>query len=464
MKKIKFGTDGWRAIIAEDYTIENLRRIATGTAKWMISKSMSKVIIGHDCRFGGKMFLEETACILAHHGIDVLVSEGFVSTPMVSLAVIHYKADLGIVITASHNPPSYNGFKLKSSFGGPTIPAEIEEVENLIPEIVELSGSNYLEYREHGKIQVVPLETNYISQVRNNFDLNKIIKNTRIAYDAMYGAGQNTMKILFPELVAFHCENNPGFNDTPPEPIAKNLHEISHFLKQHSGKYIGIAHDGDADRVAMFDENGDIVDSHHILLLLLHYLAGYKKMKGKIVVSFSVTNKLKLLADYYGLEFEITKIGFKYIAEKMITEEVLVAGEESGGLAVKGHIPERDGIWIALTILEFMATTGKTLIQLIQEVYQIVGSFCYDRLDLKLTEEKITHVKNKLTSTKFKSIGKFEVLNYENLDGEKFYFEFGNWIMYRASGTEPVLRIYAQARNQEELQDLLNAAKEALNL
>ncbi|MEO6189691.1 MAG: phosphoglucomutase/phosphomannomutase family protein, partial [Saprospiraceae bacterium] len=207
-----------------------------------------------------------------------------------------------------------------------------------------------------------------------------------------------------------------------------------------------------------------IIDSHHILLLLIHYLCAYKKMTGKIVVSFSVTNKVKNLADHYGLETVITKIGFKYIAELMITEDVLVAGEESGGLAIKGHIPERDGVWISLTILEFMASTGKTITQLIEEVYHIVGGFSYDRLDLKLSHEQMDKVKEKLSTTQFDTFGPHKVILYENLDGDKFYFENDCWIMFRLSGTEPVLRIYAQGETDEKVIDLLSAARTTLGL
>lgn len=464
MNKIKFGTDGWRAIIAHDYTLENVRRISYGTAQWMKNKSMSTVVIGHDCRFGGRMFLEEAACILADHGMKVLFAESFVSTPMVSLGVIKHRADLGIVITASHNPPSYNGYKLKSSFGGPSVPADIEEVENLIPDYPIEIKNNFDYHTHNGSIHSISLEEEYILHVKNNFKLDKINNSVKVAYDAMYGAGQNAMRRLFQDIKLFHCEHNPGFNNTPPEPLLKNLPEISNFLKIHPGIYTGVAHDGDADRVAMLDDKGNIVDSHHILLLLLHYLAGYKKMKGKVVVSFSVTNKLKILADHYGLQTDITKIGFKYIAEKMIVEDVLVAGEESGGLAIKGHIPERDGVWIALTIFEFIAETGKSLKELIQEVYSVVGPFVYDRLDLKLTDDQIKKVKSILTTQKIEQFGSYKVLNYENIDGDKYYFDKGNWIMYRASGTEPVLRIYAQAETESELHDLFKQAKEVVGL
>ncbi|MGB3227270.1 MAG: phosphoglucomutase/phosphomannomutase family protein [Saprospiraceae bacterium] len=463
MYTIKFGTDGWRAILAKDYTVENVRRVAAGTSRWLQSKKLKKVVIGYDCRFGGAMFQEEIASLLAQDGIECLIGNQFVSTPMVSYGVVNHKADLGIVITASHNPPSYNGYKLKSAYGGPTIPKEIAALEALIPAIAPLQETSYQELINLAKIRFVDLEAEYIQHIKNNFELEKINSSSLIAYDAMYGAGQNAMTKLFPEIKFFHCEYNPGFNNTPPEPIAKNLIEICQFIKTNPGKYIGIATDGDADRLAMFDDHGNLIDSHHILLLLLHYLAGYKKYTGKVVVSFSVTNKLKNLADYYGLECIVTKIGFKYIAEYMITEDVLVAGEESGGLAIKGHIPERDGIWIALTILQFMGETGKSINQLIEEIYNLVGSFSYDRLDLHLTEHQIELVKIKLQS-EIQTWGTYKTQLSESLDGYKYYFENDAWLLIRTSGTEPVLRIYAQGNTADEVLEILNSARTVLHV
>lgn len=460
--QIKFGTDGWRAVIAEAYTVENLRRVSRATAVWMKSKGMKSALIGHDCRFGGRMFLEESARVLASEGIRVLAADGFVSTPMVSLGVVHHQADMGIVITASHNPPEYNGFKLKSSYGGPTTPSEIAEIEGLIPEHSGEEPGRLDSYPE--LIQWINLEELYMQRIRASFDLDSIQNKSNVAYDAMYGAGQRVMKALFPKLKAFHCDWNPGFGDTAPEPIAKNLQEIMSFLASHPDQYIGIANDGDADRVAMIDPGGRLIDSHHILLLLLRYLVEVKKMTGELAISFSVTNKMQRLADHYGLKTHITKIGFKYIAELMVQKDILVAGEESGGLAVKGHIPERDGIWIALTVLEYVARSGKTIQTLIQEIYDLVGSFYYDRLDLKLWPEQMAEVRTRLASGIRDKWGGFQTRKYEDLDGHKYYFDHDNWLMFRLSGTEPVLRIYAQGRDETECRAILDAAIQELNL
>lgn len=464
--KIKFGTDGWRAIIADDYTFENVRRVAEGTAAYMNDQGMKKVVIGYDCRFQGKTFSELVAGVLGSQGIQVVLSSsGFSSTPMVSLAVKELQADLGVVITASHNPPSYNGFKLKSRFGGPSIPSEVEAVENLIPDKATIPVLSMDELKENNQVQFEDLEELYLSKVRASFDLESIHQSgLKIAYDGMYGAGQNAIRKLFPQADLLHCEFNPWFDGQAPEPIDRNLQELASLIRDNPGKYdVGLANDGDADRIGMYDEHGKFVDSHHLLLLLLEYLYQYKEIKDKVIVTFSVTDKLKKLADMYGLEVEITRIGFKYIAELMQSVDVVVAGEESGGIAVAGHIPERDGIWIGLVIFEYMAKSGKSLTQLIQDLYDKVGSFTCDRNDLHLSESKKQIILNHLQTRPIRQFGSYEVDREENLDGFKYILKNGDWIMIRPSGTEPVLRVYAQSKNDESVQELLTAVIKTLN-
>ncbi|MBK8701620.1 MAG: phosphoglucomutase/phosphomannomutase family protein [Saprospiraceae bacterium] len=458
MSVIKFGTDGWRAIIAQDYTVANVERITEATAKWMLKKKMTKVVIGYDCRFGGKMFAEIAATVFGNFGLKVYLSPDFVSTPMVSLGVVETGSDLGVVITASHNPPSYNGFKLKSSFGGPTTPSDIEEVESLIPETSLHNLPSVKELRERGLIDYLDLEQMYYEHVRKNFDLDRIkASGLKLAYDGMYGAGQNIIRRLFPEALLMHCDFNPSFLGQAPEPIEKNLKELSGVIAANDYN-LGLANDGDADRIGLFDEDGNFVDSHHILLLLLYYMYEYKKMTGKVVITFSVTDKMKKLAEQYGLTCEVTKIGFKYIAEIMTQEDVLVGGEESGGLAVKGHIPERDGVWMGLLIMEFMAVTGKSIKTLIQEVYQKVGSFSFERDDHHITNALKNAAMAKCANGEVTHIGSRPVSRTETIDGYKFYVSDDEWIMVRASGTEPVLRIYAQTPNTSQSRELLDQA------
>ena len=246
-------------------------------------------------------------------------------------------------------------------------------------------------------------------------------------------------------------------------PIHKNLTEFSNMIKNANGKISsGLVTDGDADRLGFYDAQGNFVDSHHIILLLIHYLVNYKGMRGKVCTAFSTTPKVAILCKHYGLEIQTVKIGFKYIAEIMISEDVLLGGEESGGIAIKGHIPERDGIWMGLTLWEFMATSGKTLNDLIAEVYAIVGKFSFERNDVHLKEEVKQQILENCKAGKYKQFGKYKVARIEDLDGYKYFFENGDWMMIRASGTEPVLRLYAESASKDAAFDILNDSKATL--
>lgn len=465
MYVIKFGTDGWRGIIADEFTVENVKRVAQGTANYIkdIFASNMNVVIGHDCRFAGELFAETTARIMCANGIRVKMAKGFVSTPMVSLGAVKHGAALGIIITASHNPPSYSGFKLKAHYGGPSSPATIDAVEKAIPERVNLELKSISELKESGMIEYVDLESMYVQEVEGKFDL-KTIKTCGMkwGYDAMYGAGQNVMKRIFPEITLLHCDYNPSFMGQAPEPIHKNLAEFSELIRSRGKVDCGLVTDGDADRIGLYDGKGNFVDSHHIILLLVHYLHKYKGMDGKVITTFSATSKIAKMAEAYGLGIEITKIGFKYICEKMVTENVLVGGEESGGIAIKGFIPERDGIWIGLTLWEFMAKTGKSLNDLIKEVYDVVGTFAMGRIDLHITEEIKQRVLAECKAGRYKGFGSYKIEKVEDLDGYKFHLGNGEWVMIRASGTEPVLRVYSESSTDEKATAILHATRDAI--
>jgi phosphomannomutase len=460
---IKFGTDGWRAIIASDYTVYNVKRVAEATALWLKKNyPQPKVIVGHDCRFGGDLFAGTTAQVMCMHGIKTYLAEGFVSTPMVSMGARNFGCGIGVVITASHNPPSYNGFKLKSEYGGPSSPKIIAEVEGMIRDEAPEQMVSLEAYEAGGLLEYVDLESMYVQTVKKNFDLEAINNTVMIAYDAMYGAGQNVIPKVLKNPILLHCDYNPSFKGTPPEPLDRNLGELASLIKNSPHNVCGLATDGDADRIGMYDEDGNFVDAHHIILLLTHYLHKYKKMNGKVVVAFSVSDKVRQLCLKYNLPYEVTKIGFKYISEKMVTEDVLVGGEESGGIAVKGHIPERDGIWDGLILMEFMAKTGKSMKEIIQEVYDVVGTFSFDRLDLHLEEALKQQIIQHCKSGFYKSFGSYTVEKVEDLDGFKFHFGDGSWIMIRASGTEPLLRVYGEAATKQQVADMLQTARKTL--
>ena len=465
MYTIKFGTDGWRGIIADEFTVENVKRVAQGTAEYIKNKHADNlsIVLGHDCRFAGELFAETTAKVMCANGIKVILAKNFVSTPMVSLGAVKHKAALGVILTASHNPASYNGYKLKAHYGGPSSPATIDEVEKAIPETFTTNLKSMDELIKEGMISYADLETLYIDEVKKGFDL-KTIKECGMkwGYDAMYGAGQNVMRNLFPEITLLHCSYNPSFMGQAPEPIHKNLGEFSQLIQSSKNIDCGLVTDGDADRIGLYNKAGKFVDSHHIILLLVHYLHKYKGLDGKVITTFSATSKITKLAQAYGLPIEITKIGFKYICEKMVTENVLVGGEESGGIAIKGFIPERDGIWIGLTLWEFMAKTGKSLDELIQEVYDVVGSFSMGRIDLYITEEIKQKVLANCKSGKYTIFGNYSIEKTEDLDGFKFHLGNGEWVMIRASGTEPVLRVYSESSTEEKANAILLACKETI--
>ncbi len=468
MNEIKFGTDGWRAIIAEEFTVENVKRIAYATALWLRKHYQEpSAVVGNDCRFAGKLFADTTACVLASQGIKVYRSDNtFVSTPMVSLGTVKLQADAGIIITASHNPAEYNGYKIKASYGGPATPAMIDEVEALIPDNLNLQLKSIEEYSKEGLISFVDLESMYCDEIEANFDM-EAIRNCGMnwAYDAMYGAGQNVMRRILPNANFLHCEHNPGFDGQAPEPIHRNLKEFSEVIKLSEGEIAsGLATDGDADRIGLYDENGNFVDSHHILLLLIHYLSKVKNLQGEVYTTFSCTNKIQKLCDAYGINNTITKIGFKYICDLMVNsgKPFLTGGEESGGIAIAGHIPERDGIWMGLTIWECMAKTGKSLTELIEEIYDLVGTFAFERYDLHLTEELKQTIIQKCENRAFTQFDSYKVIKTEDIDGFKFHFDENSWVMIRPSGTEPVLRVYSEAPTSADAFAILDATKSTL--
>ena len=457
--KIKFGTDGWRAVIAKDFTVENVARVSEAVAQWLLKrKDNPAVIIGHDCRFAGELFTETVAKVMAVNNIKVFMADGFVSTPMISLGVLKYECDLGIVITASHNPPEYNGYKLKGSYGGPLMEKEIHEVEYLIPEKFtrELDEIKIEDFVKKGKIEFTDIETYYCNYLEEKFDLDAIRNSDlEFAFDAMYGSGQNVMRRLFPDITLLHCERQPLFDGIPPEPLHRNLLKFSEMIRLAENIDCGLAVDGDADRIALYDHEGNYVDSHHTMLLLIHYLHKYRKQTGKVATGFSSTVKINTLCKEYNLPLEIVKIGFKHICELMLAEDILMGGEESGGIAVAGHIPERDGIYNGLIIWEAMVKTGKSLRQLIQEIYDITGGFAFERRDLKISQEDKERIVKNCENNTYKSFGPYNVEKVETLDGFKYYFNDYEWLMIRPSGTEPVLRTYAESSNQEKAFEIL---------
>ena len=459
MYNIKFGTDGWRAVIGDGYTFENVSRLTEAVSKWLHQNFKNPtIVIGYDCRFNGRLFTELVSKILASKDIKVILQKTFTSTPAVSYAVVNLKADLGIVITSSHNPPEYSGYKLKGNHGGPLQEEYLREIEALIEAESDdnISALNFDYFVETQQIKHIDLDKLYVDNVRQNFDMLAFNKTEfEFAFDSMMGSGQKIMHDILPHIYHVNQEVNPTFHGIAPEPLAKNLQLFSNFIQAEGHISCGLAVDGDADRIALMDSKGNYIDSHHTILLLIHYLAGYKKEKGKIVTGFSSTTKVEALAQHYGLNVQRVKIGFKQISEVMLKEKVLVGGEESGGIAIAGHIPERDGIWNGLAIWQWMIETGKSIEELIQEIYDITGSFAYQRNDLKITDELKQKVINHCQNTNIDAFEQEKVLRLETLDGFKYFLNKDEWVMIRPSGTEPVLRTYAEGKTAERAKELI---------
>ncbi len=459
-EKIKFGTDGWRGVIADDFTFENVARVAAATARFekRHKKIKNGIVVGYDSRFLSKEFAERTAVVLAHHGIKVILSDKISSTPMVSLLTKKLNAAAGVVITASHNPAKYNGFKLKGDFGGPAHPEMIEQLEKELKKKANPKPSRHTfqELKEKGKIELRDFTQIYVDDLKGKLNL-ALIRSAgiRIAYDAMHGAGQGVLEQLVPAAVLLRNSYNPSFGGSHPEPLPQHLRDLASSVVSNKCA-IGIATDGDADRVGAFDEQGKFVDSHRIFALLLRYLVKEKHMTGEVAKSFSVSRLIDRMCERYGLKLHETPIGFKYLCRLMTDRDILVAAEESGGLGVKGHLPERDGIYIGLLLCEIMAVRKKKLSELVEELMAEFGWHFFDRIDKHMTEKE----KKRILAAYAKgidSLGGAPVTKVERKDGTKLFVNNG-WVLVRASGTEPLIRFYAEADSQEKVKELLAAA------
>jgi phosphomannomutase len=460
---IKFGTDGWRAVIADDFTMANLDRVSLATARYFAKHKKKKngIIVGYDARFMSAEFAERVAVALANAGHLVKLADSIVSTPMVSLLTKLENAAAGIVITASHNPPRYNGFKIKGEFGGPAHPEMITGVEKLLKPLlkratVPAARLNLKQLIAKKRVVMTGMRQRYLDDLATKIDLDLIRRSKmRILYDVMFGAGQQVLDTTLPDVVQFHHTFNPSFEGTNPEPLAHNLTELMRRTRAERFD-IGIATDGDADRIGAVDEQGDFVDSHRIFSLLLKYLHEQKKMTGEVVKSFSVSSMVDLQCNKYGLTLVETPVGFKHICREMTRRDVLIGGEESGGLGVKGHIPERDGIFLGLMLCEMMAERGKPLSALVQELMDEFGRHEFKRIDMHTTEQEKVAIMKKYARG-VKELGGYPVIGRKDTDGHKVYVD-GGWVLVRASGTEPLLRFYAEADSVEKVDLLLAAA------
>ena len=446
---IRFGTDGWRAVVAREFTYENLGQVARATAAWLKRSTPTPcVVVGHDARFMGDRFARHAAREMSRDGVKIILAEGMTPTPAISWATQEYGADAGVVITASHNPAHYNGFKIKASFGGPATQEMTDAVEQ------ELSGIQARAYaKTPGEVVTKDVSADYCGYLQGKFNLQQLRQSgLKVAHDAMYGAGQGFFtRLLGQEQVSeVRCSVNPGFGGVAPEPIGRNLGLFMSYVAQ-ADVAIGIANDGDADRIGVINELGHEVTSHMVMALLVKYLHQECGLSGAVVRTFATTAMLEKMGRAYGLPVETLPIGFKYVAPRILHSDVLLGGEESGGIALKGHICERDGIYVGLVMLEMLMRRGKSLSALVQELFDEFGPHEYHRSDVHTPKQQEILARLRAEGG-LKHIAGSRVINLDTLDGFKHITREG-WLLVRPSGTEPVLRIYAEAPSQDRARE-----------
>jgi phosphomannomutase len=466
---IRFGTDGWRAIIAEDFTFANLERVAQAYATYLLQRGNdektssqrdashpSLVIVGYDRRFLSEKFAERAAQVLAGNGLRVMVFDKPMPTPVVSWAVKETGAAGGVVITASHNPAEFNGFKIKAPWGGSASPEITTAVESLVdaeqPRKQSIATSD----------EDANLETSiksYRAQIASYVDLERLRRShLKVVVDPMHGVGGRWVESFLQggtlQVETIRAERDPLFGGVNPEPIDRNLSPLKARVRE-TGAGLGLATDGDADRVGAVNELGETMTMHEVVPLMLLHLARERKMAGGVVRTFSQSVLTKRIAQAHNLTLHDTPIGFKYIADLMLKEDILIGAEESGGIGVKGHIPERDGILNCLLLLEAVVMKGKPPSEMVKEMHREFGEFYFGRRDIHCEVRRGQSLVSELAATPPTKVAGFPVIDVENLDGTKLLFEDESWLLFRQSGTEPALRIYSEATSIAKMNSLL---------
>ncbi len=466
---IHFGTDGWRAVISDTFTFHNLRLVAQAIADAMQADANGNegdltAVVGFDTRFLSDRYAREVARVLAANGIKVWLAHADAPTPAISYAVKHKGAAAGVMITASHNAPRYNGVKLKAAYGGSAPPEQARRVEVYLNDNEERGrGPNLMDYEKARKLGLLerfnPLP-DYFAHLHTLIDAGRIAEGKlRAVVDSMYGSGRGVMRAFLQgtgvEVHEIRAEMNPGFGGVHPEPIARYLGALATAIASGRGD-VGLATDGDADRIGAMDERGNFVDPHKIMALSLRYLAEERRLRGSVVRTVSTTRMIDRLAAKYGLTVHETPVGFNHIADYMLSENVLIGGEESGGIAFQGHIPEGDGVLMGLLMLEMLAYYREPLSALVEDLLAEVGPAHYARTDLRLRHPvSKSRMTQRLAENAPQAIGGEAVTEVSTLDGCKYILADDSWLLIRPSGTEPVLRVYAEGRSPEMVKALL---------
>jgi phosphomannomutase len=471
MTQIKFGTDGWRGLIADDFTFDNVRRVAGAIASYVLKHEDPQrgVVIGYDTRFLSGHAARAVAQVIAAAGIPVVLANDYVPTPTVSYNVKKFGAAGGVMVTSSHNPWNWNGVKFKAKFGGSATPAIMKLIEE------ELAANAMPSGHSPAKIEEVDLKPAYVEAICQFADLNLIRKaNFKFAIDSMYGSGRGVLPGIFDkngiQYVAIRQEVNPLFPGINPEPILPHVALLQETVVKERC-HAGLVTDGDADRIGAVAEDGSFVDSHKCMSVLLHWLLVRKKWPGDVVRAFNTTGMMDRIAAKYGRKLHECSIGFKYIADLMMDHEILIGGEESGGIGYGRFLPERDGILNALLLANVMAEEGKPLGQLVADLQREFGAHYFGRRDLHISDEMKNGAIRRAADPQTTKLGAYPILRKENRDGVKFYLDapkHGNgadaWVLFRASGTERMLRCYVEAATPELVEEILETGERFVRL
>jgi len=463
MTDIHFGTDGWRGRIAEDYTFDNVRRCAQGFAHYLKAHNRGEadVVVGHDRRFGSRHFAIAAAEVMAANGYRVWLTQGPTPTPVISYSIVERKAAGGINITASHNPPWDNGFKVRDEHGAAVAPEGLREIEAAIPPIEEVQRADFEEARSQGRIQVWDPAPAYIAHIGRLVDIERIkAAGLHLLIEPMWGNGIGWFPRLLEggrtRVTEIHNVPNPLFPEMGrPEPIPPNV-DVALQRTVELGADACLIMDGDADRMGIGDENGRFVNQLQVYALLAYYLLEVRGERGPIVKTLSTTSMLEKLGEMYGVPVYQTGVGFKYVGPKMLETDAMIGGEESGGYAFRGSVPERDGILGNLYFLDLMVQTKLTPSQLVAHLYQKLGaSYHYSRVDTRFPPEQRPEAKARLDAARPQTIAGLRVTDILTLDGYKYMLEDGGWLLIRFSGTEPIIRVYCETTDESKVRPLL---------
>lgn len=461
-RDIKFGTSGWRGIIADDFTFDNVKIVVQAIADFIKSKRKEKdkpVIVGGDARFLSEKFTEITACVLAGNGIKALLCDRDTPTPVIAYEIIRRNAAGGINFTASHNPAEYNGLKFSPSWGGPATPEDTMAIEGNIGKVKVVKYMDYDTAVKKEMIKKFDPSPFYLVRIKEIVDFKAIKKaKLKIVANPLYATGRGYLDRLLKEagadVTVINDKRDVLFGGFPPEPAEKNIKDLIEAVKKTKAK-LGVAVDGDSDRYGIVDADGSYIPANKMLPLLLDYLMETRKWKGSVVRSVATSGMLDAVAELHGLKLHETPVGFKFIGEIMTKEDIIIGGEESNGLTVHGHVPEKDGIIACLLAAEMVAARGKSIKTMLAELESRTGPFFNDRKNFRLKEEQKQSLIRSLNNSTYANFGQFEIKEVIKVDGYKFLLGKDTWMMIRLSGTEPIVRLYAEAKDKATLDKIL---------